>query len=201
MTPGRPGAGGNPSPGFHPGLFSCAPSGSGGVGARRSVRLWFIEGQGLRPYRGHPPTPSRRGRARAGHDSFPFKSPQFTNREVEAVTAPDCAVITVVPVPTAVATPVELLIVATFGLLELHATTRGKVNPPENVPVAVNVCVADVLRAGLAGVMVMDWSVPLNHKSFSSYEDIDDVVYASAPSPPNSQKLPLLSVQLAASDL
>ncbi len=80
----------------------------------------------------------------------------FTVSVVDADTAPDVAVIVVVPAATDVAMPFEpaaLLTVATELLEELQVTAavRFCVEPSEYVPVAVNCCFVPVAIDGLEG--------------------------------------------------
>src|SRR5260370_10865090 len=72
---------------------------------------------------------------------------------------PLVAEIVEVPTPTAVASPV-LLIVATVPVAEAHTALLSTcVELSLNVPVAVNCCVAPLLIDGFAGVTAMDTSV------------------------------------------
>src|SRR5216684_3780152 len=82
-----------------------------------------------------------------------------TVSSVEPVMLPLVAEIVEVPVPTAVPSPV-LLIVATVAVAEAHAALPSTcVELSLNVPVAVNCCVAPLGIDGFAGVTAMEVSV------------------------------------------
>jgi hypothetical protein len=83
-----------------------------------------------------------------------------TVNSVEPVMLPDVALIDEVPVATAVAKPVAL-IVATAVVAEAHVAVlvRFCVLPSLKVPVAVNCCVRPFATEGLAGVTAIDCSV------------------------------------------
>jgi hypothetical protein len=87
------------------------------------------------------------------------------------VTAPDVALIVVLPTPAPVAKPVAL-IVATVVADELHVAlfVRFCVLPSLNVPVAVNCCVAPFAMDGAAGVMTIDCSVAAVPVSVAVFE-------------------------------
>src|SRR5216684_62412 len=82
-----------------------------------------------------------------------------TVSSVEPVMLPLVAEIVEVPTPTAVASPV-LLIVATVPVAEAHTALPSTcVELSLNVPVAVNCCVAPLPIDGFAGVTAMEVSV------------------------------------------
>src|ERR1700735_2504679 len=83
-----------------------------------------------------------------------------TVRVVEPLTAPDAALIVLLPVATPVANP-PAAIVATEVVCELHVTVLVKfcVELSENVPVAVNCFVVPLAIEGFAGVTAIDSSV------------------------------------------
>jgi hypothetical protein len=78
---------------------------------------------------------------------------------MESLTLPRAAVIVVLPAATPVASP-PLVIVATFVALDVQVTAlvMGRVVLSENVPSAVNCCVALMPMLGLVGVIAMDTS-------------------------------------------
>jgi len=80
-----------------------------------------------------------------------------TMKTVEALTAPNVAVIEDVPTDKAVPRPVELT-VATASMAELQVTDAVKFCwvPSVKVPVAVNCCVVPSAIDGMAGVIVID---------------------------------------------
>lgn len=84
-----------------------------------------------------------------------------TVRELEPATVPLVAVIVVVPLPTLVANPLEL-IVATPVLLELHMTAApGITLPPASFTTATNCSVpGPTMDAGAAGVTVTEAAGP-----------------------------------------
>lgn len=83
----------------------------------------------------------------------------MTVNVVDPLIVPEAALITVCPVPTALASPVVLM-VATLGVAELQVTEFVKlaVLPFVNCPVAMNGCVFPTAIEGLAGVTVIDFS-------------------------------------------
>jgi hypothetical protein len=82
-----------------------------------------------------------------------------TVSSVEPLMLPTVAEIVEVPAPTAVASPV-LLIVATPGVPDAHTALLSTcVELSLNVPVAVNCCVAPLVIEGFAGVTAIDTSV------------------------------------------
>jgi hypothetical protein len=80
-----------------------------------------------------------------------------TVRVVVPCTAPEPAVIVVLPMATPLASP-PALIVATPGTEELHVAVlvRFSVLPSLYVPVAVNCCVATAGMEGFVGVTAID---------------------------------------------
>jgi hypothetical protein len=83
-----------------------------------------------------------------------------TVRVVEPLTAPEAALIVLVPVPTAFANP-PAAIVATLVVCEVHVAVlvRFCVELSEKVPVAVNCLVVPLVIEGFAGVTAIDTSV------------------------------------------
>ena len=83
-----------------------------------------------------------------------------TVRVVEPLTAPEAALIVLVPAATPVAKP-PALIVATLVVCEVHVAVlvRFCVELSEKVPVAVNCCVLPFAIDGFAGVTAIDTSV------------------------------------------
>lgn len=83
-----------------------------------------------------------------------------TVSRVEPLTAPEVAWIIDEPAPTAVATPAAV-IVAVAGVPEDHVTelVRFWVLLSLKVPVAVNCCVAPLVKVGFAGVTAIDFNV------------------------------------------
>jgi hypothetical protein len=84
-----------------------------------------------------------------------------TVKAVEPCTAPEAAVIVVVPGDTPVARPVPLFIVATlFSLLAHVKVSPLRVSPALSSPVAVNCWVAFTVIEGKAGLTVIVASGP-----------------------------------------
>ena len=95
----------------------------------------------------------------AGVTAIDTSAGAVTVRVVVPLTAPDAALIVLVPVATAVANPPPV-IVATVVVCELHVAVlvRICVELSENVPVAANCSVAPFTSEGFAGVTVIDTS-------------------------------------------
>jgi len=99
--------------------------------------------------------------AESGLTVIDVNTAAVTVRLVDPVTAPIVAVISAVPCPTVVTSPVVFPIVATVSVSELHCTVLviTCVLPSLYVPVAVNCCVVPKAIDGEAGVMAMDTNV------------------------------------------
>lgn len=95
-----------------------------------------------------------------GVTAIEVRATEFTFSVTEEVMAPRTAVTVVVPPPTPLATPAEL-IPATDSWEELHVTEvlRSCVLPSESCPVATNFWFWPIATDGLAGVIAIDTSV------------------------------------------
>jgi len=96
----------------------------------------------------------------AGVTAIDTSAGAVTVSVVEPLTAPEAALIVLVPAATPVANP-PALIVATLVVCDVHVTVLVKfcVELSENVPVAVNCSVALFAIEGFAGVTAIDTSV------------------------------------------
>ena len=85
----------------------------------------------------------------------------ITDNVVEPTTLPKVAVIAVVPMATAVASPLELVMVAIPVIAELQVTkvVKSCVAPFDRTPVALNCRVVPTAALGLAGVTPTDETV------------------------------------------
>jgi hypothetical protein len=105
----------------------------------------------------------------AGATAIAVTTAGVTVRVVSPLMPPSVAVMVDVPVARVDARPVELML-ATVASDEFHVTrfVRVRVEPSENVPIAVNCWVRPLATLGSAGVVAIDTSVVLTTDSVVS---------------------------------